>query len=52
MLIGTLSGSASVLHVGGIVVFLFAAVGGYLFFSSASQATGGSALPLGRALVS
>jgi succinate-acetate transporter protein len=52
VLIGTLQGSAGVLHVGGVVVFVFAAVGVYLFFSSASQATGGSALPLGRALLS
>jgi succinate-acetate transporter protein len=51
VLAGTSQGSASVLRLAGIVVFLFAAVGVYLFFSSASQATGGSALPLGPALV-
>jgi len=51
VLIGTLQASAGVLKVAGVVVFLFAAVGVYLFFSSASQATGGKALPLGQPLV-
>ncbi|MEV0800091.1 GPR1/FUN34/YaaH family transporter [Kribbella sp. NPDC050281] len=51
VLIGTLQESASVLHIAGVVVFLFAAVGVYLFFNSASQATGGGALPLGPPLV-
>ncbi|MGC4936402.1 GPR1/FUN34/YaaH family transporter [Kribbella sp. DT2] len=51
VLVGTLQQSAGTLKVGGVVVFVFAAVGVYLFFSSASQATGGKALPLGQALV-
>jgi len=51
VLVGTLQQSAGVLKVAGVVVFLFAAVGVYLFFSSASQATGGRALPLGQPLV-
>ncbi|TDW19455.1 GPR1/FUN34/YaaH family transporter [Kribbella kalugense] len=51
VLIGTLQQSAGTLKVGGVVVFIFAAVGVYLFFSSASQATGGRALPLGQPLV-
>jgi succinate-acetate transporter protein len=51
VLAGTSQGSASVLRLAGIVVFLFAAVGVYLFFSSASEATGGAALPIGPALV-
>jgi succinate-acetate transporter protein len=51
VLIGTLQGSAAVLQVAGVVVFVFAAVGVYLFFSAASQATGGGALPLGPAVV-
>jgi succinate-acetate transporter protein len=51
VLIGTLQGSAGVLRVAGVVVFAFAAVGVYLFFNSASQATGGGALPLGPPLV-
>jgi succinate-acetate transporter protein len=51
VLAGTLSGSALVLQIGGIVVLAFAAVGVYLFFNSASTATGGEALPLGRPLM-
>jgi succinate-acetate transporter protein len=51
VLIGTNSGSAGVLRIGGIVVFLFAAVGVYLFFGAASQSTGGKALPLGSPLI-
>ncbi len=37
VLIGTLQQSAGTLKVAGVVVFVFAAVGVYLFFSSASQ---------------
>jgi uncharacterized protein len=51
VLIGTLQGSASVLKIGGIVVFAFAVVGIYLFFGSAAAATGGRALPLGSAVL-
>jgi succinate-acetate transporter protein len=51
VLIGTLQQSTGTLKVAGVVVFVFAAVGVYLFFSSASQATGGKAFPLGQALV-
>jgi uncharacterized protein len=51
VLAGTLQGSASLLKVGGILVFVFAVVGIYLFFGSASQATGGRPLPLGPALL-
>ncbi|HEX3650234.1 MAG TPA: GPR1/FUN34/YaaH family transporter [Pseudonocardiaceae bacterium] len=51
VLVGTLQGSASLLKVGGIVVFVFTVVGIYLFFGSASQATGGRPLPLGPALL-
>lgn len=51
VLAGTLQGSASLLKVGGIFVFVFAVVGIYLFFGSASQATGGRPLPLGPALL-
>ena len=51
VLIGTLQQSAGTLKVAGVVVFVFAAVGVYLFFSSASQATGGKALPLGQPLM-
>jgi succinate-acetate transporter protein len=51
VLVGTVQGSAGTLKVAGVVVFVFAAVGVYLFFGSASQATGGKALPLGQPLV-
>ncbi|QRP49149.1 GPR1/FUN34/YaaH family transporter [Amycolatopsis sp. FDAARGOS 1241] len=51
VLAGTLNGSADLLMAGGIVVLVFAAVGVYLFFSSASTATGGKALPLGPPLI-
>jgi succinate-acetate transporter protein len=51
VLIGTLQQSTGTLKVAGVVVFVFAAVGVYLFFSSGSQATGGKALPLGQPLV-
>jgi uncharacterized protein len=48
VLLGTAQTSTSLLKTGGYVVLAFAAVGVYLFFGSAAQATGGSALPLGR----
>lgn len=51
VLAGTLQGSAALLKVAGIFVFLFAVVGIYLFFSSAAQATGGRTLPLGPAIL-
>jgi succinate-acetate transporter protein len=48
LLIGTSNGSAGLVKFAGYVVLVFAAVGIYLFFDAASQATGGKALPLGR----
>lgn len=36
---------------GGYVVMAFAAVGVYLVFGMASQATGGAALPLGKPIL-
>lgn len=51
VLVSTLQGSASLARAGGIVVLAFAAVGGYLYFGSTSQATGGPALPLGRPIM-
>ena len=51
VLIGTLQQSAGTLKVAGVIVFVFAAIGVYLFFNAASQATGGKALPLGNPLV-
>src|ERR1700728_4262068 len=40
--------SAGLLKAAGYVVLVFAAVGAYLYFSTASVATGGRSLPLGR----
>lgn len=48
ILLGTAQTSTGLLKTGGYVVLAFAAVGIYLFFGSASQATGGKPLPLGR----
>ena len=51
MLVGVASLSAGWLKAGGSVAFLFAAVGIYIFFGTASVATGGKALPLGRPIL-
>ena len=48
ILLGTAQGSAGLVKTAGYVVLAFAAVGLYLFFNTASTATGGTALPLGR----
>ncbi len=48
LLIATANASTGMVKTAGYVVLLFAAVGVYLFFSSASVATGGKALPLGK----
>ncbi len=47
VLIGTAQASTGVLKAAGYFVLAFAAVGVYLFFNSASLATGGKPLPLG-----
>jgi succinate-acetate transporter protein len=52
VLIGTLNASTGWLKFGGVLVFAFAAVGAYLYLGIASLVTGGSALPLGRPIVS
>ncbi len=49
--LGTAQASTGLLKTAGYVVLAFAAVGVYLFVSSASQATGGKPLPLGRPLL-
>jgi len=49
--LGTAQASTGLLKTAGYVVLAFAAVGVYLFISSASQATGGKPLPLGRPMV-
>jgi uncharacterized protein len=43
--------SSGLLKAAGYVVLVFAAIGVYLFFDSASVATGGQALPLGKPLL-
>jgi succinate-acetate transporter protein len=48
VLIGTLSGSAGWLKIGGVLAFLFAAVGAYVYAGVAALATGGGAMNLGR----
>ena len=48
VLLGTVQVSTGLTKTGGYVVLAFAALGAYLFFGAASQATGGKALPLGR----
>ncbi|HEY0718447.1 MAG TPA: GPR1/FUN34/YaaH family transporter [Streptosporangiaceae bacterium] len=49
--LGVNEASTGLLKAGGYVVLLFAALGVYLFFNTASLATGGPALPLGRPLL-
>jgi succinate-acetate transporter protein len=48
VLVGVANTSTNWLMAGGAVVFLFAAVGIYIFFGTASVATGGKPFPLGR----
>jgi succinate-acetate transporter protein len=48
VLIGVIQVSDNLLKAGGATAFLFAAVGIYIFFGSASIATGGKPWPLGR----
>ena len=51
LLIATIQASAGMTKAAGYVVLVFAAVGVYLFFGSASVATGGKALPLGKPIL-
>jgi len=46
--LGTNETSTGLLKAGGYVALVFAAIGVYLYFNTASLATGGSALPLGK----
>jgi uncharacterized protein len=48
VLVGVANASTNWLEAGGAVAFLFATIGIYIFFGTASVATGGKALPLGR----
>ena len=49
--LGVNQGSTGLLKAGGYVALVFAAIGVYLYFNTASLATGGRALPLGKPLV-
>jgi hypothetical protein len=49
--LGVNEASTGLLKAGGYVVLVFAALGVYLFFNTASLATGGPALPLGKPLM-
>jgi succinate-acetate transporter protein len=51
ILLATSGGSAGLSKFGGYLVLAFAALGVYLFFNTASLATGGKALPLGKPLM-
>lgn len=52
VLLGTALGSTGLLAVGGIVVWLFALLGAYVFIAVLGEATGGKPLSLGKPLVS
>jgi succinate-acetate transporter protein len=51
-LLGTANASTGLVTTAGWVVFLFTALGAYLFLSSMSTATGGRPYPMGRPIVS
>jgi len=51
VLLGVSGASTGNLKTAGAFVIAFASVGVYLFFSSASVATGGKPLPLGRPII-
>jgi succinate-acetate transporter protein len=51
VLIGVIELSTNWLKAGGATAFLFAVVGIYIFFGTASIATGGKPMPLGRPLL-
>lgn len=48
--LGVNQASTDLLKAGGYVALIFAAIGVYLYFNTASQATGGRAFPLGKPL--
>jgi uncharacterized protein len=51
LLLATANASTGLVKTAGYVVLAFAAVGVYLFFNTASLATGGKAIPLGRPIM-
>jgi succinate-acetate transporter protein len=48
VLLGTINANTNLVKAGGYVVFVFAAIGAYLYFGVLSVATGGKPLPLGK----
>jgi uncharacterized protein len=50
-LLGVIQASANMTKVSGYVILAFSALGAYLFFGAASQATGGKAVPLGKPIL-
>jgi succinate-acetate transporter protein len=51
LLAGAINGSSGLNKAGGIVIFVIAAVGAYVFVGSLSVATGGKPFPLGRPVI-
>jgi uncharacterized protein len=51
VLLGTSQGSTGLTKAGGVVVLAFAALGIYLYFGTASTATGGGPVPLGKPIL-
>jgi succinate-acetate transporter protein len=51
VLVGVINTSANWLKAGGATAFLFATIGVFIFFGTASVATGGKAIPLGRSIL-
>jgi len=51
VLIGTLNASDGWLKLGGVLVFIFAGVGVYLYLGISSLVTGGNGLPLGKPVI-
>jgi succinate-acetate transporter protein len=51
VLIGTINASTGWLKFGGVLVFLFAAVGVYIYFTIGSAMTGGPEMPLGKPIL-
>lgn len=51
LLIATINASTGLVKASGYVVLVFAALGVYIYFGSASVATGGKAIPLGRPIL-
>jgi len=51
VLVGVINTSANWLKAGGAIAFLFATIGVFIFFGTASVATGGKPIPLGRPIM-